>query len=48
LKGVEDLENVYQKKLTFENEKLLQIEQKLLEERIKYDKSEKEMEENNL
>jgi len=33
LKAVEDLENLYEKKLAFENEKYLQLEQQLITER---------------
>ena len=38
LKAVEELETLYEKKLTFENEKFLQQEQELLEERMKFEK----------
>ena len=35
LKAIEEIENLYEKKLSLENEKYLQLEQKLLEERMK-------------
>jgi hypothetical protein len=44
LKAVEELENLYEKKLAFENEKFLQQEQELLEERMKFEKKLKEVE----
>jgi hypothetical protein len=38
LKAVEDLETLYEKKLTYENEKYLRLENELLEERLNNDK----------
>jgi len=38
LKAVEELENLYERKLAFENEKFLQQEQKLYELTKKYEK----------
>lgn len=36
LKAVEELENLYERKLAFENEKYLQLEQVLMEERMRF------------
>lgn len=44
LKATEELENLYEKKLAFENEKYMQQEQTLLEERMKFDKKLKSIE----
>ncbi|KAL4511618.1 hypothetical protein ABPG72_012463 [Tetrahymena utriculariae] len=44
LKAIEELENLYEKKLAFENEKFLQQEQELIEERMKFEKKLKEIE----
>ncbi|KRW99737.1 WD40-repeat-containing domain [Pseudocohnilembus persalinus] len=44
LKGVEELENLYEKKLAYENDKYLKLEQELLEERMKFDKKLKSIE----
>lgn len=44
LRAVEELENLYERKLAFENEKYLQLEQLMREEKIKYEKIIKDME----
>lgn len=44
LKSVEELENLYERKLAFENEKYLQLEQQLMEERMKFEKNLRELE----
>lgn len=38
LKGVEELESLYERKLAYENEKYIQQEQELREERIKFER----------
>jgi len=43
LKAVEELETLYDKKLAYENEKYLQIEQELIEEENKHTKKEKKV-----
>ncbi|EAR88012.2 WD domain, G-beta repeat protein (macronuclear) [Tetrahymena thermophila SB210] len=43
LKGVEELESLYERKLAFENEKYFQQEQELKEERLKFEKKIKEL-----
>lgn len=44
LKAVEELENLYERKLAFENEKYLQLEQQLMEERMKFEKNLRDLE----
>jgi hypothetical protein len=44
LKAVEELENLYERKLAFENEKYLQLEQQLMEDRMKFEKNLRDLE----
>lgn len=44
LKAIEELENLYEKKLNFENEKFLQQEQELIEQQKKFDEKLKKIE----
>jgi hypothetical protein len=43
LKAVEELETLYERKLAFENNKYLELEQKLMEERMSFEKLKAEM-----
>jgi len=47
LKAVEEIEAIYEKKLTYENEKYLLLEQELLEEKMKNENRFKKMEDQN-
>ena len=47
LKAVEDLEALYEKKLAYENDKYINLEHDLLEERLKNEEKLKEIKEEN-